>query len=681
MLLKNISLWPAVTLIVLLPLAAQNAPAPEQPVLDLSSMDKTVDPCADFYTYSCGGWMKNNPIPPDQSSWGAYGKLQDENLAQLRTILEEAAKATPQTDAITKKIGDYYAACMDEATIEKLGAAPLAPELKRIAALQSKESLAEYLATTQYPTAIYGSGSLFSFRSSQDAKNSSEVIAEADQGGLGLPDRDYYLKDDPKSHELRKAYLAHVQKIFELLGDKPEVATAEAATVLRIETELSKGHLTRVERRDPPKLYHRITVLELAKLSPSFNWKTYLAKSGLGTVESLNVAVPDFFSTMSATIEKESLPDWKTYLRWHVAHNAATNLSSAFDKENFNFFGKTLRGQEQLPPRWKRCTNDVDTDLGEALGQAYVAKYFGPEAKLAAVRMVKEIEAAMQSEIQALPWMGAATRQQALTKLQSIANKVGYPDRWRDYGALEIVRGDEVGNTERSAWFEFRRQLAKIGKPVDRGEWTMTPPTVNAYYDPQKNDINFPAGIWQPPLFSAKSDAAPNYGNTGGTMGHELTHAFDDEGSQFDEKGNLRNWWTEADRKAFEQRAQCVVDQYSGYTIVDDIKINGKLTNGEDLADLGGTLLAYLAWKEDTKNQKLDPIDDLTPAQRFFIGYGQSWCTNDRDENKRLRATVDPHSPEKYRANGVVSNMPEFREAFHCKPGQPMVRESICRVW
>ncbi len=681
MLLKSISLWPALTLTFLLPLAAQNAPAPEQPVLDVSSMDKTVDPCVDFYTYACGSWMKNNPIPPDQSSWSAYGKLQDENLAQLRTILEEASKGGAQKDTITKKIGDYYASCIDEAAIEKLGATPLAPELKRIADLQSKESLAEYLATSQYPTAIFGSGSLFTFRSDQDAKNSSEVISEADQGGLGLPDRDYYLKDDPKSQELRKAYLAHVQKIFELLGDKPEVATAEAATVLRIETELSKGHLTRVERRDPQKLYHRMSVQELAKLSPEFSWKTYMAKSGLGAVESLNVVVPNFFQTMSATIEKESLPDWKIYLRWHAAHNAASNLSSAFDKENFNFYSKTLRGQEQLPPRWKRCTNDVDTDLGEALGQAYVAKYFSPEAKLGAVKMVKEIEAAMQSEIQALPWMGAATQQQALTKLHAIANKVGYPDRWRDYSALEIERGDEIGNTERAAWFEFHRQLAKIGKPVDHGEWTMTPPTVNAYYDPQKNDINFPAGVLQPPLFSAKSDAAPNYGNTGGTMGHELTHAFDDEGSQFDEKGNLRNWWTEADRKAFEQRAQCVVDQYSGYTIIDDIKINGKLTNGEDLADLGGTLLAYLAWKEDTKNQKLDPVDDLTPAQRFFIGYGQSWCTNDRDENKRLRATVDPHSPEKYRANGVVSNMPEFREAFHCKQGQAMVRESICRVW
>ncbi|MFY9559198.1 MAG: M13 family metallopeptidase [Terriglobales bacterium] len=682
MFLKNVALLPAaLTLILLAPLAAQNAPPPDQPVLDLSAMDKTVDPCVDFYTYSCGGWIKNNPIPPDQASWGTYGKLQDDNLAQLRTILEEAAKANAPKSSVTQKIGDYYASCMDEAAIDKLGAAPLAPELKRIADLPSKNALAEYLATSQFPTSIYGGGSLFSFRSTQDFKNSAEVIAETDQGGLGLPDRDYYLKDDAKSQELRKAYLAHVQKIFELLGDQPEPAAAEAATVMRIETELAKGQMTRVERRDPQKLYHRLSVAELDKLAPGFAWKVYLAKNGLGAVESLNVVTPDYLRTMNASVEKESLPDWKTYLRWHAAHNAATILSSAFNQEDFNFYGKTLRGREQLPPRWKRCTNDVDGDLGEALGQAYVARYFSSEAKQAALKMVKQIEGAMQSEIQALPWMGATTKQQALTKLQAIANKVGYPNKWRDYSALEIARGDEMGNSQRAAWFEFRRQLGKIGKPVDRAEWGMTPPTVNAYYDPQKNDINFPAGILQPPLFSARSDAAPNYGNTGGTMGHELTHAFDDEGSQFDDKGNLRNWWTEEDRKAFVQRAQCVVDQYSGYTIVDDIKINGKLTNGEDIADLGGTLLAYLAWKEDTKDRKLDPIDGLTPAQRFFIGYGQSWCTNEREENKRLRATVDPHSPEKYRANGVVSNMPEFRQAFHCQAGQPMVGENVCRVW
>jgi putative endopeptidase len=652
-----------------------------QPVLDVSAMDRTVNPCMDFYTYACGGWIKNNPIPPDQSSWSTYGKLEDENVAQLRGILEDAAKANAPARSVTQKIGDYYASCMDEPAIEKLGITPLEPELARIAGLKSKDDLAAYIATAQFPPSLYGGGMLFAFRSDQDFKDSSQVIGEADQGGLGLPDRDYYLKDDAKSVELRKTYAAHVAKILELTGDKPEVAAAEAATVLRIETALAKGQMTRVDRRDPQKIYHKMTVAELRKLAPRFKWNAYLDKIGQGKVTSLNVVAPEYFRTMNAEIEKENLDDWKVYLRWHAAHTAAPDLNSAFVNENFNFYGKTLRGQQELKPRWKRCTNDVDADLGEALGQAYVAKYFPPEAKQAALTIVKQIEAAMQNDIQSLPWMGAQTKEQALAKLHAIANKIGYPDQWRDYSALEVKRGDEIGNSRRGSWFEFRRQLAKIGKPVDRGEWGMTPPTVNAYYDPQKNDINFPAGILQPPLFSAQSDAAPNYGNTGATMGHELTHAFDDEGSQFDAQGNLRMWWTEADRKEFMQRAQCVVDQYSGYTIVDDIKINGKLTNGEDIADLGGTLLAYLAWKEDTKNQKLEPLDGLTPAQRFFVAYGQSWCSNEREETMRLRATVDPHSPEKYRANGVVSNMPEFREAFGCKAGQPMVRENGCRVW
>ena len=665
------------------PVFAQHSSS--EPVLDIFAMDRTVDPCMDFYTYSCGGWIQKNPIPPDQSSWGTYGKLEDENRAQLRTILEDAARLAVPRDAITQKIGDYYASCIDESAIEKLGAKPLLPELKRIADLKSKRDLAEYVATSQFPPSLYGGGTLFTFRSNQDFKDSTQVIAEADQGGLGLPDRDYYLKGDAKSQELRKAYVTHVAKMFELLGDKPVDATAEAATVMRIETALAKGQMTRVERRDPPQLYHKMSVEDLQKLAPAFGWKTYFAKTGVGSLDStvgtLNVVTPSYFHLMSEEIEKESLADWKTYLRWHVTHEAASDLSSAFVNENFSFYGKTLRGREELPPRWKRCTNDVDNDLGEALGQAYVAKYFSPEAKEAALKIVKEIEAAMQSEIQALPWMGAETKEQALTKLHAIANKIGYPDTWRDYSSLEIVRGDEIGNSKRASWFEFHRWLAKIGKPVDRKEWDMTPPTVNADYDPQRNDINFPAGVLQPPLFSALSDAAPNYGDTGATMGHELTHAFDDEGSQFDAQGNLRNWWTDADRKEFEKRAQCVVDQYSGYTIIDDIKINGKLTNGEDLADLGGTLLAYLAWKEDTKDQKLESLDGLTPEQRFFIAYGQSWCTNERDEDKRLRATVDPHSPEKYRANGVVSNMTEFRAAFHCKSGQPMVRDNACRVW
>ncbi|MGB9199375.1 MAG: M13 family metallopeptidase [Terriglobales bacterium] len=652
-----------------------------EPVLDISFMDKTVDPCVDFYTYSCGGWMKNNPIPPDQSNWNTYSKLEDENRAQLRSILEEAAKPDSARSSVTQKIGDYYASCMDESAIEKLGIQPLLPELQRIALLKSKQDFAGYISTTQYPPSLYGGGALFTFRSNQDFKDSTQVIAEVDQGGLGLPDRDYYTKTDAKSEEVRKAYLAHVAKMLELVGDAPADAAKEAAIVMRIETALAKGQMTRVERRDPPKLYHKMTTEEFRKLAPAFAWNTYFSKTGAGSLSSLNVVSPDYFRLLNEELDHESLADWKGYLRWHAVHEAANDLSSALVNENFNFYGKTLRGRRALPPRWKRCTNDVDEDLGEALGQAYVARYFSPEAKRAALVIVQEIEAAMQGEIQTLPWMGSATKEQALTKLHAIANKIGYPDQWRDYSALEVVRGDHIGNSQRASWFEFHRWLAKIGKPVDRNEWGMSPPTVNAYYDPQKNDINFPAGVLQPPLFSAHSDAAPNYGDTGATMGHELTHAFDDEGSQFDANGNLRNWWTDADRKEFEKRAQCVVDQYSSYTIIDDIKINGKLTNGEDLADLGGTLLAYLAWKQDTAGQKLDPIESLTPAQRFFVAYGQSWCSNEREENKRLRATVDPHSPEKYRANGVVANMPEFREAFQCKAGQPMVRENSCRVW
>ena len=680
---KYIALWFAVVVLACaLPLAAQTSSSnSDAPVLNVSDMDRTADPCADFYTYACGGWMKNNPIPPDQSSWSTYGKLQDENLAELRSILEDAAKTNAPSGSVTQKIGDYYASCMDEPAIEKLGAKPLEVELARIGALKSKDDIADFLTTAQFPTALYGSGPLFSFRSDQDFKDSTQVIAEADQGGLGLPDRDYYFKDDQKSQDIRKAYAAHIAKMFELLGDKQAEASTEAATVLRIETALAKGHMTRVERRDPPNLYHKMTVTDFEKLAPAVRWRNFFMKTGLGSLESLNVVAPDFFRVLNGEVTKENLADWKTYLRWHAVNDAADYLSSPFVQEDFNFYKKTLRGQEQLPPRWKRCANDVDNDIGEALGQAYVAKYFSPESKQAALKVVTEIEVAMQQDIQGLPWMGAPTKEQALTKLHAIANKIGYPDKWRDYGALDIRRGDEIGNAQRAAWFEFHRWLNKIGKPVDRTEWGMTPPTVNAYYDAQKNDINFPAGILQPPLFSAKSDAAPNYGNTGGTMGHELTHAFDDEGSQFDSTGNLRNWWTDADRKAFQERTQCIVDQYSSYTVVDDIKINGKLTNGEDIADLGGLLLAYMAWKQDTRDQKLEPIEGFTPEQRFFIAYGQSWCSNERDETRRLRATVDPHSPEKYRTNGVVSNMPEFHNAFHCRTGQPMVRVNACRVW
>jgi endothelin-converting enzyme/putative endopeptidase len=655
--------------------AQQPANTKYTPALDVTSMDRSIDPCVDFFAYACGGWIKNNPIPPDQSSWDTYSKMQDENLARLRGILEAAAAPDPKRNAVDQKIGDYYASCTDEKVIDAKGVDPLKPSLDQISQLNSKSDIAAVAAT------MIGDHVLFRFESIQDFRDASQVIANTDQGGLGLPDRDYYTKDDAKSEELRKAYLAHVQKMFELLGDQPDAAASEAQTVMRIETALAKGSMTRVERRDPKALDHKMTSADLEKISPSFHWQVYFTKVGVPAISSLNVTSPAFFKVMNEIIEQESLDAWKTYLRWHLVHANAAHLSSLFLNENFAFYGKTLQGQEELKPRWKRCTEDVDDYLGEALGEAYVQKYFSPQAKQQALKIVKEIQAQMEKDINGLPWMSAATKQQALAKLHGMANKIGYPDKWRDYSKLEIIRGDDLGNVLRARQFEFARQLAKIGKPVDHGEWGMTPPTVNAYYDPQMNDINFPAGVLQPPAFDPKSDAAPNYGDTGGTVGHELTHGFDDEGRQFDAQGNLRDWWTEQDGKEFVKRASCISDQYSSYTIIDDIKINGKLTLGEDVADLGGLLLAYLAWKDDTKNQKLEPIDGLTPDQRFFVGYGQSWCGQSRDETKRLRATVDPHSPEKYRTNGVVSNMPQFQEAFHCKVGSPMVNQNQCRVW
>jgi putative endopeptidase len=655
--------------------AQQSTIEKHEPALDVTSMDRSVDPCVDFFTYSCGGWIKNNPIPPDQASWDVYSKMEDENRGRLRGILEAASAPDASRNAVTQKIGDYYASCMDEKAVDAKGAEPLKPQMQRIAAISSKAEIADVAA------AMADDNVLFRFDSTQDFRDANQVIAEADQGGLGLPDRDYYTKDDAKSVDLRKAYLAHVQKMFELLGDKPDSAAGEAQTVMRIETALAKGSMTRVERRDPKNLDHKMASAELEKISPAFQWPTYFSKVGLPSLTSLNVAAPAFFKTVSEVVEKENLPDLKTYARWHLVHAYASHLSAPFLNENFAFYGKTLQGQQELKPRWKRCTEDVDNYLGEALGQAYVDKYFPPQAKQEALKMVKEIQAAMEQDINALSWMSPATKKQALTKLHGMANKIGYPDKWRDYSKLDIVRGDELGNFDRARRFEFNRQLAKIGKPVDRGEWDMTPPTVNAYYNPQMNDINFPAGVLQPPAFDPTSDAAPNYGDTGGTIGHELTHGFDDEGRQFDAQGNLRDWWTAEDGKEFVKRASCISDQYSTYTIVDDIKINGKLTLGEDVADLGGLILAYMAWKEDTKGQKLEPQEDLTPEQRFFVGYGQSWCGQTRDETKRLRATVDPHSPEKYRTNGVISNMPEFQEAFHCKASAPMVNQNRCRVW
>jgi endothelin-converting enzyme/putative endopeptidase len=522
---------------------------------------------------------------------------------------------------------------------------------------------------------------MFGFGSSQDLADSTQVIAFASAGGLGLPDRDYYLKSDGRMEETRKRYLAQVQQMFELLGDSPTQAAQESQTVMRIETAMAKASLSRVELRDPYKIFHKMNRAELQALTPSFDWSAYLATSGVPGLQTFNVTEPEFFKALETLLQSESLGNWKTYFRWQVVRQNAPYLSTPFVMANFDFYRKFLQGTEQIRPRWKRCVQLLDYQLGEAVGQVYVARTFSPELKARTLQMTKQIEDAMQQEIKALDWMGAETKQRALDKLHAVVNKIGYPDQWRDYSSVDVVRGDFFGNFQRATVFESRRQLNKIGKPVDHGEWQIPPATVNAYYDQQMNDINFPAGVLQPPLFDPKLDDAPNYGNTGSTIGHELTHGFDDEGRQFDAGGNLRDWWTQQDAAAFEARAQCVVDQYAQYVVVDDIHINSKLTEGEDVADLGGSVLAYLAWFNETRQQKPKAIGGFTPGQRFFIGFAQWACENQRPENQRMSAITDPHSPGKYRINGVVTNMAEFQRAFACKAGQPMVREHPCKVW
>ena len=601
---------------------AQNTPEPVlpySPSLNVKSMDKSVDPCVDFYQYSCGGWKQTNPIPPDQVSWGVYSKLYQDNLNFLRGILEEAASGKGQRDAVTQKIGDFYAACMNESAIEQLGVKPIQPQLNAIAQLKLAHDLAPLIAKLQLTPA--GRRVLFAGGSSQDPDDSEQQIAVVDQGGLGLPDRDYYTKTDPKSMETRERYLQHVQKVFELLGDKPETAKANAATVMKMETALANASMTRVDRRDPYKRKHKMKIADLAQLAPNFDWQAYFKGLNAPPFAILNVASPDFFKEVNTQIPGEPVENWKTYLRYHVADGSSQLLSSPFVQENFDFYLKYLRGAKEMQPRWRRCVQSADRTLGEALGQAYVKKVFSPELKASTVDMVKRIEAAMEQRIQQLDWMSDATKQQALTKLHGLRNKIGYPDKWRDYSSVRITRNDFVGDVERAVEFENHRDINKIGKPVDHGEWGMTPPTVNAYYNSQMNDINFPAGVLQPPLYDAKIDDAPNYGNTGGTIGHELTHGFDDQGRQFDAKGNLRDWWTKEDAEKFKQRAQCVEDQYAGFVVVDDVHINSKLTLGEDVADLGGEILAYMAWKDATKDKNLQPVDGLTPEQRFFIGF------------------------------------------------------------
>ncbi|CAN5757812.1 M13 family metallopeptidase [soil metagenome] len=653
---------------------------PYSPSLDLTSLDRSTDPCTDFYQFSCGGWKKNNPIPSDQAAWSVYAKLTNDNQQFLWGILETAAKAKDRTPT-QQKIGDYFSACMDTAAIDRRGMDPVKPALARVAALKTRPALIAAIAGIHHeiPGAYF-----FNSGTDQDAVDSNTIIAVVEAGGLGLPDRDYYVKTDAKSVTLREQYSAYIVKLLTMIGEPEAQAKSDAAAILKIETALAKASLTRVERRDPHNTYHKMSVSDLQALTPAIQWPVYLSTQrapGSPTLASLNVSQPEFMKAVQTELTTEPLPALQAYLRFHVATAAAPSLSHAFQQAQFDFFSTTLRGVPALPPRWKQCTRQVDRSLGEALGQEFVRLTFSTDMKAKTQLMTGQIEAAMQTEIESLDWMSPETKKEALRKLHAIRNKIGYPDTWRDYSSLTIKPADYFGNVLRAAAFQDAREWNKLGKPVDRNEWGMTPPTVNAYFNPQMNDINFPAGVLQPPLYDVKLDDAPNYGNTGATIGHELTHAFDDEGRQFDADGNLKDWWTPADAKGFEDRINCVRDQYANYVIVDDIHINSKLTSGEDVADIGGTLLAYIAWQKQIENKRLMPVDGFTPDQRFFVGMAQWACENDRPENLRVSALTNPHSPGFARINGVVTNLPQFQQAFGCKVGQPMFKAKVCKVW
>ncbi len=651
----------------------------KEPKFDVSNIDASLDPCTDFYAYSCSKWMKNNPIPADYPEWVSFSEVYEHNLHVLRGILDKAAVNDPKRTPVVQKIGDYYAACMDETAANKAGYAPLKPELERIAALKDKGEMMELIAHE----AIIGPNPILGFNSGADFHDANMTIANIDQAGLTLPDRDYYLKDDPDMVEMRKMYLDHMKKMFAMIGESPEQAAESAGTVMKIETALAKASMDRTLRRDPKNLDHKLALSEVEASAPNFHLDRYFKAAGAPAFKELNVTNPEFFKQVNPLIESTPLQEWKTYLTWQMLNNVAGWLSDNFVAEDFKM-QQALSGQKELPARWKRCINSTDSSLGEALGQPYVDATFGVEGKQRMLKMVDALERSLNRDISELPWMTPATKKEALIKLKAIRNKIGYPDKWRDYSKLEIKRGDMVANLWRATEFESNRQLQKIGKPVDRMEWGMTPPTVNAYYSGEKNEIVFPAGILQPPFFDKSMDDAINFGSIGLVIGHELTHGFDDEGRKFDPQGNLRDWWTAEDGKEFEERASCVADEYSSFKAVDELHLNGRLTLGENTADNGGARIALMALHDLMAQNKQDPekkIDGYTPDQRFFLGFARVWCENITPELSRLAVRTDPHSPGHWRVNGVVQNMPEFQKAFGCKAGQPMVRAAACHVW
>jgi putative endopeptidase len=678
----------APTLFLCAPLMAQTqAPASFAnthtlpPGLDTRFIDTTADPCVDFAQYVCGNFNKLYPIPNDRSSYGTGAIVAEYTETVLHTMLETAAAGGAKRTPNEQKIGDFYASCIDIDAIDRNGLKPLQSELARIAALNSKDELPELLAHYQ----LISDTAWFNFSEQQDFKDARKQIAAVDQGGLGLPERDYYFRTGDAAEETRTQYVQHITNILKLMGEPETKAASDAQKIMQLETALAKVSMDITSQRDPKNVYHLMPVSQLATLAPGIAWDRFLNAAGAPPVSELNVTNPDFFKGMNALLASTDLETLKTYSRWQLIH--ATDslvLPKAFDDEIFDFYRHKLAGQPEQRARWKRCVQATDGAMGEALGQVYVAQEFPPSSKQATVQMVHDIEAAMNQEIDTLTWMGPATRVRAKEKLHAVADKIGYPDHWRDYSKLTVVRGDAFGNAQRAVEFENRRELAKIGQPVDRGEWGISPATVDAYYSASMNDINFPAGILQAPFYDPNATDAENFGHIGGIVGHELTHGFDDQGRQFDANGNLSDWWTPEDAKKFEEMTDCEVTEYGDFVAVDDVKVNGKLTLGENTADNGGLRLAYIAFLADARRRNIDLTrkqDGYTPLQQFFLGYGQSWCGGTRPEQLRLQVQTDPHSPRRFRISGVVQNMPEFSEAFGCKTGQPMMPTNACHVW
>lgn len=652
------------------PTFAAQTPAPAAP---------QVSPCEDFFEYACGDWIKANPIPADQGRWGQFMLLRDRNISSLETILKSLASHADQaTDAGDRQLGHFYRACMDEETVKARGLAPLQAEFDRIAKLKSKKELPALLGHLQ----TIGVYAPIALSAQPDLKDSGRMIAWLSQSGLGLPERDYYLKDDAASLELKAKYQAHIAEMFIALEPKAEGVRAQIAKVIvQMENLLAKASQSKVALREPSNMDHKMAIKQLTQSAPGFDWQSFFTAAGASRIENLNVESPDFVKEVAAMVKSVSLNDWKTYLQWHLLSTYAPLLDDSLVKKNFDFYGRTLAGIKELKPRYKRCIAMTDGDLGELLGQKYVDKHFAGDAKPRMVKMVENLERNFEALIQKLPWMGDATKRKATEKLHAIANKLGYPDKIRDYSAIKVLADDLAGNHLRAQQFAYQIDIAKIGKAVDKSEWGATAPTVNAFYNPQLNDITFPAGILQPPYFDLKGDSAANYGAIGAVIGHELTHGFDDEGRHFDATGNLNDWWAESDSAAFESRASCLVDQYSSYTAIDDTKVNGKLTLGENIADHGGVKLSYAAMKSALSEQERASIGGRTPAQRFFLGYARVWCENKTPQSAKLQAKTDPHSPGRFRVNGVLSNTPEFAEAFACKSGQAMVKKPVCTVW